>query len=504
MNKIEAVYGTDVRDALEDSLYRMTSGKNKNVGKDKETTWWNNWVNGSTGTIMFLNTRSAALQLLGAVNFLNLRDNNPVAAAKAFANQKQYWTDFAQIWNSDKMKERRGGLKEDVSAAEIANAAAGSKNKANAIVSYLLKIGYTPTQLADSFAIASGGAPYYRNRIKTYLKEGKSQSEAENLAWEDFSKVSDETQQSGDPKDISKQQASPAGRLLLTFQNTAMQQSRIVKKAYLDLKNGRGDAKTNMAKIAYYIGIQNTMFAVLQQGLFAVAFDDTGDKDKPEKEKKLNEKMFDVADGVVDAVLRGTGFVGGATATLKNMVKKYLDERDKDFKADYAKVMLEGANISPPIGSKLRKLYTGLQQTKFEKDLIAERGWDIMQDGRVHLGPMYGVTGKITESLTNLPADRLANKIENISQSLNSQNEAWQRIMVGLGWSPYSAGIEDTPGDEKIRANAKEQRKIEGKEKAKETREQKRDSIKALPFGEQLRIKRDAKLKRMQSRRKMG
>ena len=148
----------------------MISGKNRSFGSDKETTRWSNWVNGSTGTIMFLNTRSAALQLIGSINFLNLRDNNPIAAGKAFANQKQYWEDFSRIWNSDKMKERRGGLKEDVAAAEIANAAAGSKNKVNAVVSYLLKIGYTPTQLADSFAIASGGAPFYRNRIKTYLK----------------------------------------------------------------------------------------------------------------------------------------------------------------------------------------------------------------------------------------------------------------------------------------------------------------------------------------------
>ena len=89
MNKIEAVYGTNVREALEDVIYRMISGKNKSFGKDKETTRWSNWVNGSTGAIMFLNTRSAALQLIGAVNFLNFRDNNPYAAAKAFANHPQ-------------------------------------------------------------------------------------------------------------------------------------------------------------------------------------------------------------------------------------------------------------------------------------------------------------------------------------------------------------------------------------------------------------------------------
>ena len=505
INKVEAVYGTDVRKALEDVLYRMITGKNRGYGNDKDTSNWAKWVTGSTGAIMFLNIRSAALQLIGAVNFLNLRDNNPYAAAKAFANQKQYWEDFARIWNSDKMKERRGGLKEDVAAAEIANAAAGSKNKVGAVLSYLLKIGYTPTQMADSFAIASGGAPFYRNRIKSYLEEGMTEREAEDAAWDDFTKVSDETQQSGDPRDISKQQASAAGRLLLTFQNTAMQQSRIVKKAFLDLKNGRGDAKTNFAKIAYYIAIQNTMFAVLQQGLFAVAFgDDDEDKEKPEKEKKLNEKLFDVADGVVDTILRGTGFAGGIVATVKNMAKKYLDERDKKFKADYAKVVLEGANLSPPIGSKLRKLYSGLQQTKFDKDLIEKRGWDVMQDGRVKLSPSYSVTGKVVEAFTNVPMDRLVTKVNNASEALNSQNTAMQRIMVGLGWSPYSAGIEESAGDKKIREEAKKFRKEEGKIKAAETRERKRDSIRSLPFGERLRLKREAKLKRRHSRRKMG
>jgi hypothetical protein len=481
MNKIEAVYGTNVREALDDQLYRMINGKNRSYGNDKETSRWSNWVNGSTGTIMFLNTRSAALQLIGAVNFLNLRDNNPFNAALAFANQPQYWKDFSLIWNSDKMKERRGGLKEDVAAAEIANAAAGSKNKANAVISYLLKVGYTPTQLADSFAIASGGAPFYRNRIKTYLKEGQTQEEAEANAWNDFTKVSDETQQSGDPRDISKQQASPAGRLLLTFQNTAMQQSRIVKKSFLDLKNGRGNPKTHLAKIIYYLAIQNTLFAVLQQGLFAVAFDDDDeelDKEKEKaKQKTTNEKLVDVANGVLDTILRGTGFLGGVISILKNMTTKYLEEKDKDFKADYAKVMLEGANISPPIGSKLRKIYTGLQQTKFEKDLIDERGWSIMQDGRVHLGPMYGVTGKLVEATTNLPMDRLVNKIENVSQAMNSQNKSWQRVAVGLGFTPYSVGIEDTKGDLEIRAKAKEARKEAGKVKRVDTAQKKRDSI---------------------------
>ena len=502
INKVEAVYGTNVREALEDSIYRMINGKNRSIGQDKETSAWSSWVNGSTGAIMFMNTRSAALQMLGAVNFLNWRDNNPFNAGKAFLNQPQYWKDFSRIWNSDKLKERRGGLREDVASAEIANAAAGSKNKVVAVTSYLLKIGYTPTQLADSFAIASGGAPFYRNRVNSYLKEGLTEQEAEAKAWQDFSKVSDETQQSGDPKDISKQQSSAAGRLLLVFQNFTMQQSRIVKKAALDLKNGRGDAKTNISKIFYYLAVQNIMFSTLQQGLFAIAFDDDEEEDKDKKKKTKKDAAIDVANGVLDSILRGTGFVGGITATLKNTVIKYLEEREKKQKAEYAKVVLEVANMSPPIGSKLRKTYSALQQTKYDKDLIAERGWGVMQDGRVHLGPMYSVTGKLVEVGTNFPMDRLVNKVENVSQAFNSENTVMQRIATAAGYSPYTVGIEGTKGDILIKETAKATRKEEGKIKAAETREATKDSIRALRGEARINYLKEKREKKIEARKR--
>ena len=42
---------------------------------------------------MFFNMRSAVLQTISAVNFVNWSDNNPLKAAKAFGNQPQYWKD---------------------------------------------------------------------------------------------------------------------------------------------------------------------------------------------------------------------------------------------------------------------------------------------------------------------------------------------------------------------------------------------------------------------------
>ena len=123
----------------------------------------------------------------------------------------------------------------------------------------------------------------YRNRINTYLAEGMSQAEAEKQAFQDFADISEATQQSARPDMISMQQAGPLGRLILAFQNTPMQYMRLTKKAFLDLKNGRGDAKTNISKLVYYSFVQNLIFTSMQSALFAVVFEE----DEEEKDLSL-------------------------------------------------------------------------------------------------------------------------------------------------------------------------------------------------------------------------
>ena len=148
-----------------------------------------------------------------------------------------------------------------------------------AFISILLRKGFVFTQIADSVAIATGGATFYRNRINTYKKQGMSQAEAEAQAFEDFSRVSEESQQSADPMMISQQQAGMLGRFLLNFQNTPMQYTRLMKKAALDIVNKRGDLKTNISKIIYYGFVQNLIFSTLQNALFAMVpgFDEPDD-----------------------------------------------------------------------------------------------------------------------------------------------------------------------------------------------------------------------------------
>ena len=170
MNKIEAIFGPRHREALENILWRMETGTNRTVGKDSVTNKWMNWVNSATSTIMFFNQKSAALQTISSLNYMNGSFNNPLLAAKAFANQPQYWKDFVKIFNSDMMVQRRAGLKINIEANELITRVGGSKDKMSSALSYLLQKGFLPTKYADSFAISLGGATYYRNLVKKYQK----------------------------------------------------------------------------------------------------------------------------------------------------------------------------------------------------------------------------------------------------------------------------------------------------------------------------------------------
>ena len=142
----------------------METGTNRVQGstQNKIANTWMNWVNNSVGAIMFFNIRSAVLQTISMFNFINFSDNNVYAAAKAFSNTEQYWEDFTFLFNSDFLKQRREGLQQDLNAAELTTYLANKRNKAKALLNYLLTKGFLPTQIADSFAIASGGATFYR------------------------------------------------------------------------------------------------------------------------------------------------------------------------------------------------------------------------------------------------------------------------------------------------------------------------------------------------------
>jgi len=488
LNKLEAIYGTNYVEALQDSIRRMKSGSNSPRSAGKIEQKWLNWVNNSVGTIMFFNRRSALLQMLSFTNFINWSDNNPAKAAAAFANQPLYWKKWVEIFNSDKLKERRGGLKSDIQESEIANQAKNSKDKASAVISYLLKIGFTPTQIADSFAIATGGATFLINRTKKYEKQGLSKKEAEAKAFEDFGRISDETQQSGDPMLISQQQASHLGRLVLAFQNTPMQYVRLMKKAGKDIINRRGSDVENLSKIAYYGFVQNLIFSSLQSALFALI---PGFDDEEEEDAKVEDKVIRTANSMVDTILRGTGLAGAVISTLKNAIMRYQKEDKKGYTADHTYTMIELANVSPPIGSKLRKVYSAIQTKKFNQAVIDEMGYGLTLDGKFNPSPNYEIIANVSSAVGNLPLDRLLSEVKSINEAFDSRNTSYQRLALALGWRTWGVNVKNEEQD-LIKVKAKAAKKEAGKQKAKDKRRldkiKKFEKIKSMGRGELRKI----------------
>ena len=431
LNKMEAAYGTRWRKALENSLARMKAGTNR-LGYTDSSNAVLDWVNNSVGAVMFLNTRSALLQTISAVNFLNWGDNNIIKAGQAFANQKQYWSDFMTLMNSDFLVQRRNGLKINVSESEIADAVKDSQNKPKAAIAFLLSKGFVFTRYADSFAIASGGSTFYRNRIKKYLKEGMSQELAQEKAFNDFKDVAEESQQSSDPSKISMQQASGAGRVILNWANTPMQYLRIQKRDLQDLIAGRGDPKVKIARIAYYGVVQNLIFNALQQALFAIGFGDD-DEDDEKKKKAKDKKIARVANGMIDSQLKGLGIAGMIMLSAKNTLMKIYEE-SKQKRPEYEAAAIEALSFSPAISSKYRKFVGGLKSFSWNMKEIKEKGFSLDN-------PAYLAGAQIITAFTNLPIDRVMKKANNIRGILSEQSQMWQKVAMALGYSSYDVGL---------------------------------------------------------------
>ena len=434
MNKIQALYGVEFREALENILYRMENGTNRLQSNDRNVNAFLGWINGSIGAIMFFNMRSALLQTISTVNFVNWSDNNIFKASKAFANQPQFWKDFAMLFNSDQLKQRRKGLQTDVSASELANTFAEGGNtylqKANSVIKYLLQIGFTPTQVADSFAIALGGASFYRNRFETYKKQGLSDAQAKDKAMLDFQEIAEETQQSSREDLISQQQASVLGRLILAFQNVTMQYTRLTKKALSDLVNRRGDMKTNVSKLIYYGMVQNLVFGALQSALVFILFG------HEEEDEKTDKKIERVANGALDSLLRGTGIYGAIAAAIKNTALRYQAERQKGWGRDDGRTIVEALQLSPPIGSKIRKIYNALKTEQYNKGVSKEIGARIENPNLVAIS-------NVVEALTNIPVARIVKKANNVEEAVTGNHAIWQRVALFMGWSRWDIGVKD-------------------------------------------------------------
>jgi len=466
LNKIEAAYGKGFREALEDMLHRIKTGVNRPKGSSGKPNMFMNWLNASVSGVMFFNTRSALLQQLSNVNFLNFADNNILAAGKAFANQKQYWADFAMIFNSDMLKQRRGGIGTDINGAELAEAIKKARpdsmfDQVSIIVGKALKLGFLPTQIGDNIAIATGGAAFYRNRVNKLMKNGMSRKVAEAAAFTDLQNITQSTQQSARPDMTSQQQASWIGKLVLNFLNTPSQYNRIIKKAGSDIINRRitppnenqmQSDMSNMSRVLYYGAAQNLIFYSLQTALFAVMFG-TDDEDDDKRAEQFLKKKERVINGTIDTLLRGSGIYGVAVSTLKNMTIKFLEQRDKGYNKDESAVIMEMLNFSPVVGIKVRKIVNAEKTLNYNKKVIDEmETFDIDN-------PQWSAVTNYVEAITTAPTNRIYQKTINLRNAADNDYTALQRALFFSGYTTWSLDLGDTQKMKDIKEGIKSKKK---------------------------------------------
>ena len=423
MSDIGSKMGKPFRDALDNSLSRMSG--NTGIGADAATTKWNNWIQGSVGTIMFLNFRSAALQGLSTWNYMspdNLVGFNKDIAATLIPGSEQQKR-FKEMWNDPMLKERRARAGFDVNANEMVQAM--SEGEFSKFTEKLLNKGFVLTSIMDSFAIAAGGAAYVNQQQK--LGDSKEQALKK---WRDKTQ---ESQQSARPDRVSQQQKSSVSKLILAFANTPAQYFRLSQKASRVIRDKGLFSKEGMKsarQIAYYMAIQNAIFTMAQSASTALFTGWGGDDDEQkEAENALNS--------MIDTGLRGMGLVGAVIAAAKNTTRNALSESKKK-RPDYGKSILKGAvSVAPPLSRKVNDILAIGNAYTYDSDKTGARGAHAV------------AAGKAGSVAFNIPSDWLQKKLAAAQAHFIDQEADLSEMLRMLGgYSEYSVlgGKEDDKG----------------------------------------------------------
>jgi len=109
--------------------------------------------------------------------------------------------------------------------------------------------------------------------------------------------------------------------------------------------------------------------------------------------------------------------------------------------------LIESINASPPLGSKARKFYSGLQTFKFNKKEISSK--DLLDP----TNPIHESFANFISVGTNIPTDKIFYKTESLQHVLNSELATWQRIATFLGWRGWQVGINDRKQKSTKKAN---------------------------------------------------
>ena len=182
---------------------------------------------------------------------------------------------------------------------------------------------------------------------------------------------------------------------------------------------------------------------------------------------------------MTDSIIRGTGIYGAVVTTIKNTFLTWEREADKGFKGDQAKTILEAANISPAIGSKLRKIYSAIQAYQFDKAVMEKHPWSVTIDGKFNPSPTYSIIANLSSATLNLPLDRALAEARGVAEAFDNRNSEMQRLALALGWRTWNVGADNEEFD-LIKMETKQQKKEDKKAERAQKKKEKEDFYKKV------------------------
>ena len=141
-----------------------------------------------------------------------------------------------------------------------------------------------------------------------------------------------------------------------------------------------------------------------------------------------------------------------AVATGKNIVLEVIRQY-KSGRPNYEKVALEALSLSPPIDSKISKLASAGRSFTYRQSREKMRTEGVSLDN-----PAFEAVGQIIAATTNLPADRVIRKLDNLSTPVRQDVETWQAISLALGYSKWDVGLIESQ-TKKPKSNKRKQTK---------------------------------------------
>ena len=143
--------------------------------------------------------------------------------------------------------------------------------------------------------------------------------------------------------------------------------------------------------------------------------------------------------------------------------------------------MQEAINLSPPIGSKYRKIMSAIKTEQYNQGVGEKIGFRIEN-------PNLTIASELVEGLTNFPMARIQHKTNNLEEAITGNHSLMQRIALSSGWNMWSVGVKDEELEqakkeakqerEASRKIEKQKQKVE-KQKAEEERK-KKEGIKTV------------------------